>query len=261
MALPLVAFGCAQTPNPSFPITQSQAQHELTRMTASPRPLDRPVVVIGGLLDPGIASGMLSERLGEVTDNSRIINVSTIDCCTFDACRKKVIDAVEAKFPAADPRATVEVDVVGMSMGGLVARYAGIEKADGTKHLRIARLFTISSPLAGAEMAENVPPLIPVILPMRQQSKFLMEVNASPVTYPVFSYVRLGDLPVGPSHASLPGRTAWWLDTPPLSDAHIGAMFDDRIIADIARRIRDEQPLTLDPPAPLPLVARKAASS
>jgi hypothetical protein len=38
----------------------------------------------------------------------------------------------------------------------------------------------------------------------------------------------------------------------PFQDAHLMAMADPRIIADVARRLRGEPPLTSDPPEPLP---------
>jgi hypothetical protein len=66
--------------------------------------------------------------------------------------------------------------------------------------------------------------------------------------------VRLGDIIVGAPNAAPEGLTPRWLPGEPLQDSHIGAMLDKRIIADVARRLRGEQPLTSDPPQPLPNV-------
>ncbi len=221
--------------NPSFPTTVSQANGDLARMAAAPRPLERPLVIVGGFIDPGIAPLLLSWQFDSLAGDDRIIRVPMGMCFSFESCRANVIEAVERKFPCADPRQTVEVDVIGMSMGGLVAPPVPRSASQG-KRLRIARLFTISSPLQGADSAERYPPLHPLMMPMRAGSAFLTELNAHLPDYPVVSYVRLGDRPVGPQNASLPGRTPWWVATPWFNDPHNGAMCDPRIVADIARR-------------------------
>jgi hypothetical protein len=64
--------------------------------------------------------------------------------------------------------------------------------------------------------------------------------------------VRLNDGWIGESHAAPPGRTAWWVSTPFLEESHAGVVSDPRILADVARRLRGEEPFTHDPPAPLP---------
>jgi hypothetical protein len=255
-AISLLIFmvGCAAQPtNPSFPITARQADRDLDRIAAAPRPLDRPLVVIGGFTDPGLAPTAVRMRFDELTADKRIINVQLGTCFSFDECRTKVVNAVEHAFPSRDPSQTVAVDVIGLSMGGLAARYAAMPAGPAhRKRLRIARLFTISSPLNGARMAAEAPLVHPLIEPMRPGSKMLRDINAAAPAYPIFSYVRLGDNPVGAFYAAPPGRVAWWLSTPPLSIAHTGAMWDPRILADIARRLRGEAPFATDPPAPLP---------
>jgi len=223
-------------------------------MAAASRKLDRPLLIIGGFLDPGVGNQVVRLKLGALTDDRQIVDVGMGDCFSFDDCRKKVIDAVEATFHSDNLAETVEVDVVGLSMGGLVARYAAMPiDAQHARRLRIARLFTISSPLAGADLAERMPAFHPLMEKMRPGSDFVKAINANAPTYPVFSYVRLGDLPVGAAHAALPGKTAWWLSTPPLEEPHCEGLWDPRILADIARRLRSEPPLTTEPPAPLPV--------
>ena len=253
LLLIILATGCAQTVNPSFPTTIPQADADLDRMASTPKKLDRPLVIIGGFIDPGVAPTMLGWMFGEVFADERIICIPMGFYFHFDRCRERVIEAVEERFPSNNPKETVEVDVIGMSMGGLVARYAALPSTTGGKRLRIARLFAISSPLQGADSAARFPALHPLMKPMRAGSPFLTALNAQPPTYAVVSYVRLGDHPVGAQNAALPGRTAWWVATPWLNDPHNGAMSDPRILADIARRLRDEDPWTTEPPAPLPL--------
>ena len=43
-----------------------------------------------------------------------------------------------------------------------------------------------------------------------------------------------------------------WVSRPAFGFGHFGAMTDARIIADIARRLRNEEPWSQDPPEPLP---------
>jgi pimeloyl-ACP methyl ester carboxylesterase len=222
-------------------------------MAASPKCLERPLLIIGGFGDIGVVTYCVGSRFDSLAADHRIATVALGDCFSMEGCRKKVIDAIEAKFPSADPATTTEVDVIGMSMGGVVARYASLPSRESGKRLRIARLFTISSPLRGSNEADWFPAVHPLIAPLRHGSALIAKINAVEPEYPVFSYVRLGDIAVGASNASEPGQGVWWLSSPVLESAHNGAMFDLRILADIARRLRDEPGFASNPPAPLPV--------
>ena len=80
----------------------------------------------------------------------------------------------------------------------------------------------------------------------------MSELNHTPVTYPIYSYICLGDPIIGDANAAVPGETAWWVPDAPLTTPHTGAFFDPRIMADIARRLRDEPALAHFPPSTLP---------
>jgi len=249
----LLSLACAAQPiNPSFPITQEQATRDMKRMAASPESLLRPLVIIGGFGDVGVVTCCVGGRFNSLVTDHRIVTVALGDCFSMEGCRKKVIDAVEAKYPSVDPATTTEVDVIGMSMGGVVARYASLPPSESGRRLRIARLFTISSPLRGSNQADWCPAVHPLISPLRHGSTLLAKINSVEPEYPVFSYVRLGDIAVGASNASEPGQGVWWLPSPALESAHNGAMFDLRILADVARRLRGEPGWASSPPAPLP---------
>jgi pimeloyl-ACP methyl ester carboxylesterase len=265
-AMLLIGCGAAKE-NASFDVSIPRAQEILHDMRASPKPLERPLVVLSGFCDPGIAAGHLRGEFRRLTGDQRVVGVSFLFCGDFDACRKSVIDAVERKFPSDDPRWTTEVDVVGVSMGGLVGRYAAVPRNNdpNAKRLKIARLFTISSPHRGAAMA-GAPALHRLHQDMRQDSPFLrhlaeMESRANVHTYDIFPYVRLGDAIVGAENAAPAGRTPWWVSAQPLQDSHLMAMMDARIIADVARRLRGEEPLTHEPPQPLPSVTPRPGAS
>ncbi|MDB5292787.1 MAG: hypothetical protein JWL69_4028 [Phycisphaerales bacterium] len=246
--------GCAAQPNnPSFPVSVEKADRDLDRMAADQRPLLRTLVVIGGLMDPGISSVTMADRFRSVTHDDRIVVLSVFECCTFEQMRRKIIGAVERAAPCSDPTQTTAVDVVGYSIGGLAARYAALPPPDGKgRRLRIARLFTISTPNRGAFAAEKLPLLHPLQYSLRHGSEIMNEVNAKPASYPIYSYIRLGDYAVGVENAAPPGQSPWWLPTPPFEGAHEGAFYDARILADIARRLRSEKPIAATPPQALP---------
>ena len=89
------------------------------------------------------------------------------------------------------------------------------------------------------------------VIDMRSGSEFLDRLNAAPRRYELIPYARLGDMVVGEENAAPPGETAWWLAKSG-GPAHMLAATDARILADIARRLRGEEPLTISPAAPLP---------
>ena len=270
-AVSLLSLACAGGPaNPSFPLSVERAGVELKEMARTPKPLPRPVVIVGGYLDVGIAPAALKARLKPLIKDERIVTVPLPFCATFDDCREDVIAAVERAYPSDDPDWTTEVDVIGISMGGLAARHAaapqarqsGEKEGRHAKRLRIARLFTLSTPHRGALLA-GLPTFHKLMLDMRRGSSFLQALNASTAietggdsteaSYPIYAYVRRHDAWIGESNAAPPGWTAaWWVPNQPFQDAHVGCCTDPRIVADVARRLRGETPFTLNPPAPLP---------
>ncbi|HEV2689080.1 MAG TPA: hypothetical protein VGV35_11010, partial [Bryobacteraceae bacterium] len=229
---------------------------DMHRMSENRKPLARPLVVVGGFLDPGVGAWVLESEFSSITSDRRIIGVSLGECLSFDDCRRKIVGEVERAWPTSNRAQTTEVDVVGLSMGGVAARYAALPLKNDGKRLRIARLFTISSPHRGAEDALRFPLLHPLQESLRPGSPFYAKLEASPRDYQVFPYVRLGDHVVGAQYSAPRGQCPWWVpddltDGPP----HAGAFLDARILSDIARRLRGEPPSSTCPPAPLPNVA------
>jgi pimeloyl-ACP methyl ester carboxylesterase len=255
LLFPLLLLGCSadQPLNPSFPVTLDEAKLAMDSMRESPGVMPRPVVVLGGINDPGFAAPSIARKLRRVaTLDAQIIDVSFFGTRDFDQCRDRVLRAVETAWPSIGDE-TIEVDVVAVSMGGLVARYAARPRSDGGRRLNVRRLFTIATPHLGAELAslELLDDRIDDMLP---GSAFLALLNGMPAeTDPeLFCYARLGDGVVGEENAAPPGRTPWWVANIPLHSSHLHADSDPRILADIALRLRDETPFTTDPPAPLP---------
>jgi hypothetical protein len=254
-ALALAAVGLAgcagRASNPSFPTKLETARDDLKRMESSPRPLDRPLVIVGGFLDPGIAGLWLKGEFSSLSGDERIIWVELFSCASLQECRERIVRAVDKAFPDASSDVTREVDVVGVSLGGLAARYASGPTGRG-RRLKIARLFTISSPLRGSKEAQDLPLLVPIQAQLRPGSMELALLNASDAGYPIYPYVCLGDQVIGEKNAAPPGKTPWWVSPAPLADVHGGAFYDARFLADIARRLRHEPALSREPAAVLP---------
>jgi hypothetical protein len=287
----LLAAGCTghAGTNPSFDVSAPEARHALRQMAGSPRPLDRPVVILAGMNDPGFSPAHLASQVRRVTGDRRILSFTFGPFESLDACARRVVGEVQRRYPGGSGAYTGEVDVIAFSLGGLVARAAaapegasggassdapgdaqggasGDAREDagraGRRRLRIVRLFTISCPHRGAVLAAALPALpLPghVQADVRPGSSFLRALEMreevgelSGRSYETCAYVRLGDAVVGASNASPAGRQPHWLSTPPLEDAHSLAFFDPRIVADIARRLRGEPPFAADPPDPLP---------
>ena len=251
-----LAAGCAHEPvNPSFNVSPREADRAIKAMAHDAKPLDRPIVILGGYHDPGIGPAVFRAKLHGMVDDDRMVCVAYPFSGSFAECRRNVIDALEKKFPSPDADQTVEVDVIGLSMGGVVGRYCAIDRPDG-KRLRIHRLFTVSSPHRGAIRAA-LPAMSQLHRDLREDSPFLRELEAAEGgrrDYEIIPYVRLGDWIVGPENAAPRDVVAaYWVPNPPLQVAHSAAATDARILADIARRLRDEPPFTKPPPATLPV--------
>jgi hypothetical protein len=258
-ALAAPAFhGCASdTPlNPSFPLTRSIASAAIRQMQSDPAPLPRPVITLGGIHDPGFVAPHLADFVRDsIPDRTQVLAVSFFGPGSLDACAEKLIGKVQAAFPSDDPARTTEVDVVAFSMGGLVARHAASDTFAAThaRRLAIARLFTIATPHLGANLAD-LPTLDERVRDMREGSAFLATLNAAgnaTTAHEIFPYVRLDDGVIGEEHAAPPGATAWWVPSG-FTLSHVLAAYDERILADILRRLRGDEPFTLSPAAPPP---------
>src|SRR5262245_47548826 len=209
--------GCAAPAvNPSFAVTSDAAAADLHRIELDRRPLDRPILILGGYADPGIGGLAVGSAVRKRVGEGRIITVSFAFCSTFDQCRRKVIEAVDRELPSDDPNQTVEVDVIGLSMGGLVGRYAAAP-IPGQKALNVRRMFTVSSPHLGATRAIVLPRITQMQEDMRPQSAFLtrLEATETGINYALFPYTRLEDDVVGAKYAAPRGRTAWWVPNEP----------------------------------------------
>ncbi len=249
--------GCASGPdNPSFPLTLAEAKMDINEMKQDPQPLPRPLVLIGGYEDPLFSQTLLKQYFESVTRDAKLIPISILNLGSYEECRAYILAQVNAACGGGDANWTAEVDVVGVSLGGAMARYAAAPSRDPAhpQRLRIARLFTMSGALGGAKVAGlGVTSFQHDLQPNSDTQKYLAAADPNPA-YEIYSYVHLGDEMVGVENAAIPGRTPYWLPNIPYNPIwpHEQIMLDDRVYADITRRLFGETPYTLTPPAPLP---------
>jgi hypothetical protein len=278
---PLVAalcswlVGCsADRPlNPSFPLKLDAARAALRQMDAQPRLPSRPVVVIGGIFNSQARVDRLAARLRALTaDEAVIAAVEVRSASSFDAALTN-LHATLRSDPRMEP--PVEVDVVAVSMGGLVARYAALDpalraddgpgsRATSAPPVRIRRLFTLATPHRGALTAQLPLPQARV-RDMRAGSHFLSVLDADLPRQrarglELYPYVRRGDAVVGAAATAPPGEHPIWVANQPFRFAHSSIDADERILADVARRLRGEPPFSTSPAVPLPMASRPQSS-
>ncbi|TVQ79334.1 MAG: hypothetical protein EA380_04690 [Phycisphaeraceae bacterium] len=255
LAVGVVPVGCsADRPiNPSFSVTVTEAQGLLREMREERVEFERPVVVLSGWMDLGFGISWLQRELRRYTpDRKAVLAPAYFSVSRWESKRARVIGAVERAYPSDDDEWTVEVDVIGISMGGLVARYCALECADGGKRLRIRNLYTIATPHRGASRA-SWPTTDARVRAMRRGSDFLAAIDEGyDGSYEIYGYVRLGDVTVGPANSAPPGGRLWWVQNRPLEWSHADVHRDPRIVADLVLRLRGDQPLSEEPPAALP---------
>ncbi len=126
----LLMTGCAAPTNPSFPISINQGRTALKQMAADPRPLPRPLILIGGFLDP-ISTDWMEAELRAISHDRRIVTVCIAGHLSFWGYRRELLEKIAPFLPPDENGRRPEADVVGFSLGGLVARYSAIPENDG----------------------------------------------------------------------------------------------------------------------------------
>ncbi len=248
--------------------TVAEARDDIARMERDPRPLPRPVLVLSGWGDPGVVSLQLARELRKVSLDTEVgarqfLTSWTMDDCR-EAARRAALELARATGPAADdaegdggpnesappPGEPFELDIVGKSMGGLVAReLARTEAARERPAFRVARIFTISTPHRGARLAA-LPTIDPKVVAMRPGSDFLGRLDAALAegdAPEIVAYARTDDWMVGEHNTAPAGGSVRVVPRPALEFGHLQAGGDPRIVADVMRRLRGEAGLLPDP--------------
>jgi hypothetical protein len=263
--------GCIALPerNAALGLTRSAASIERARMTQAPVALARPVVVLNGYRGLPTLASRVSRKLCETTSGepSDFLAISYWGSTDLDGIAAEVVRRVDERWRSEDPERTIEIDVVGISMGGLVARWAAIEPerrvrtgasaagqtappGPGGKRLRIARLFTLASPHDGAAMANVIAPDA-AARDMRTGSAFLAALDGAlpGAPYELVCYAQTNDKMVGALHAAPEGRQVIWCSGT-WTFSHFMVADNPIFLVDIARRLRGEAPVLKECGAP-----------
>ncbi|MGQ0628275.1 MAG: esterase/lipase family protein [Phycisphaerales bacterium] len=243
--------------NPAFVISRADALRDLARMAVQPVPLQRPVVVLSGYRSPAIPARRLERALRRATGTSATLSVAYPMAGEIESAVGIVLDRVHAAFGDSEDGLTAPVDVVAISMGGLVARAAaagpgvfGPGSVVRKRRLNVRRLFTLASPHRGAVLAEVTAP-DRAANDMLPGSAFLARLDAAltEAKYELMCYTRLRDGFVGARRTAPPGREPMWTSGL-LWGSHFTVSDDPRIVADVCRRLRDEPPVAKEDGAP-----------
>lgn len=247
----LTGGGCVQIErfNPDFPATHEEILADRQRMRDNPVDLERPVIVLSGYRSPSGASAGLARQIRRLTGAQReqVVPIAYAFAGTIERPAAKVVELVEQRFPSDDPQWTTEVDVVAISMGGLVARLAAAESElrgePGGKSLRIGTLYTLASPHRGAVLADWLT-LDRASRDMVAGSGFLQSLDAAlgEAEYEVVPYAVLRDGWVGATRAAPVGQDPIWVPGRLFLSHHMVSM-NRRIQTDLARRLRGEEPV------------------
>jgi pimeloyl-ACP methyl ester carboxylesterase len=147
----------APEPTSSRAWSPQEIEREWRRLRATPAGLSRPLVVFSGWRSPMIAGRTLAAKLRRLTgaDSDMVLPVAFWTHWDFEAMIARALERIGRRWPTGregSGGSTLEVDVVGVSMGGLVARAAATPAASRRfgARLAIATLYTLGTPHRGA---------------------------------------------------------------------------------------------------------------
>lgn len=263
-----LATGCFRMPeqNGLLGTTHEQAVEGGRRMEKNPATLRRPVVVLNGYHGLSTLSARIAHKLAAMTsgDEQDFLAISFTFDSHFDDMAAAATEQINRRWPSEVPGETIEVDVVGISMGGLVARWAAISPDQRSRtgptpipnvppesrRLRIARLFTMGTPHRGAVMADLFTPDA-AARDMEQGSAFLntLDEHLPTAGYELVCYAQMRDYLSGATRCAPAGHTPIWTSGK-LFFSHLSLADNPIFLTDIAKRLRgdDSHLVPADPP-------------
>lgn len=234
---------------PSPPCTLAEARDELRRMASDPKPLARPVLVLGAYHAWAPVSWSLVRKLRKATGakEHEIRCVPFLFETSLHAAAIKAVRHAAAFWPPTPDGISPPLDLVGISMGGLIARIiSGPERMSiglppDLARINAARIFTFGSPLAGARIAAHVRP-DRAARDMRPDSHLIQRLGPASDATPLICYAQLRDNVVGARRAAPIGMHPIWTGGSRLF-SHFTTPHNPWFLVDIARRLRGEPPL------------------
>jgi pimeloyl-ACP methyl ester carboxylesterase len=230
--------------NPAFAPTPEQIANLKRDAGGAPEP-ERPLVIISGYHSPPFPAMVVRGLLGSFGACRRDSTLVISDFCAW-----RIEQAVESALKAMRSKGWANgeaVDVVGISMGGVVARVLAADCG-----IKIARLYTLASPHLGARITRFVRPDAAAreLIEARNGKASPLLKRLDTCLYHTIGeltcYAMLRDWMVGATNTAPPGYTPLWLDTNrPLAPwlSHFSITSDRRVMADLACRLMKMQPL------------------
>lgn len=247
-----IAWPCRFTfgpENPAFNLDGDALKAKASELAANPKPLARPVLVFSGYRVPGIFGGQLATNLARLT-SGRTADFRMF-AYPFDGDIEPLVNRLAKQVGRefgldASGDCTSAVDVVGISMGGIVGRLAAARarsRPSGVPRINIRNLFTIATPHRGARLALKIH-VDRAATDMQPNSPFLAKLDeyAKSDDYTLVPYATLNDITVGPANCSPPGADPIWIRGT-RRFAHTTVTMHPAIALDIALRLRGEPPL------------------
>lgn len=238
---------CRARVNPAFCPTPEELDAQWAQLAATPYEHPRPVVVLCGWRAPLAALKSLRANLRALMPGTRVLPIAFPRASSMQEADRATRNVLEARNLADTP-----LDVVALSMGGLVAR--ALAAGTFAAPIQIVNLFTFATPHRGAVLAKYIRPDA-AARDMRPGSAFLQDLDAAldRAAFNLTPYGYLRDWWVGCENTAPPGHTPIWLDPLGLRGrtlSHFMITTERRIILDVALRLRGLPPLST--PGPLP---------
>lgn len=230
--------------NPHFCPAPDEVRSKWTLLASTPYEHPRTVVVLCGWRAPLAALKSVRAHLRTLMPGTRVIPIAFPRASSMreaDHATRQVLDARQL--------ADTPLDIVAISMGGLIARAlaAGLFGTPTPIH----SLFTFATPHRGAVLAKYIRP-DSAARDMRPGSPFLRDLDAAlpGATFHLTPYGYKRDWWVGCDNTAPPGYTPLWLDPPDIRGrifSHFMITTERRIILDVALRLRGLPALSRHP--------------
>ncbi len=218
-------------------------------MAANPKKLQRPVLVLGAYHAWAPVSWAMAQKVRRLTgaNEREVVSVPFLFETSLHAAAVKGARVAVEAWGLGTGGASVPVDVVGISMGGLVARMvlagdnAGLGLPQEMARIDARRIFTFGSPLRGARVALRVRP-DRAARDMRPGSPLLRRLDANAAGADLICYGQVRDRIVGATRTAPEGMEPIWSGGTLLM-SHFTTPHNPWFLADMARRLRGETPL------------------
>ena len=87
--------------------TRRRRKRSTTSAWGKPKRLSRPVIVLGGWIDPGFSSEGIANFVRKTTEDTAVIPIAFFGSSSFDDSANKLVKALEDELPSVETNETV----------------------------------------------------------------------------------------------------------------------------------------------------------